>query len=142
RVLVTSASAAMLMALVSLGVLAATLSAGNRRERLAKDQARENFDLARDTVEKYCIQVSNNLRLRVEDLHDLRTELLQTAVQFYETFRDQPGNDSQIRWDRAKAYAQLGYLQIEMSATKEGIENYERANSLYRQLVSEQGSTA
>jgi tetratricopeptide (TPR) repeat protein len=135
RTFATSAAAALLVTVLSLSLLTALLGAANRRERQAKDQARENFRLARQTVEKYCVQVSEDLRLRQEDLRPLRKELLQNAAEFLKQLKDKPGDDAEVRRDRGRALKQLAYLTDEIGSPEEAIRYDTEARNVWEDLL-------
>ncbi len=64
RALATGAAVAAIVALVSLLIGVVFLSASRERERLARQQAVHNFQLARDAVDQYLTKVSQDDRLR------------------------------------------------------------------------------
>jgi serine/threonine-protein kinase len=135
RTLVTSTGAILLMAVLSLSLLTGLLSAANARERQAKDQAQANFRLARDTVERYCVKVSEDLRLRQEDLRPLRKELLEAAAEFLEKLKEQPCGDAELRRDRARAMQQLGFLTGEIGSPEDAIQYYTQARQVWTDLT-------
>jgi serine/threonine-protein kinase len=131
RLLVTSGVAALVFAAASLAVISAVLAEAGNRELLAKqealegkNQARRNFRFARQTVEDYCTKVAANLRLREEDLQDLRKELLRLGLRFHEELKDQIGDDAEIQADRAEALLQLGILAVELGKVPDAIHYY------------------
>jgi serine/threonine-protein kinase len=115
------------------------LAAVEAREEAGRqtEQARDNFILARDTVKRYCLEVSADPRLRNEDLRVLRNNLLQTAVSFHkqciEKTREAPG----LREDRADAFYQLGSVRREIANPSEAIDDYQEALKLYEELSQE-----
>jgi serine/threonine-protein kinase len=154
RALVMSAAAGLLVGAVSLTVLAAMLSAKNQDLQAAndqatqakleadrqRDQARSDFRLARQTVNQFGLVVSNNLRLRAEDLRDLRTQLLRQAVHFHERFKEHHGDDPEVQRDRAQAYFQLGTLTRQIARPEDALRFYRQALVLYQELAHTSGS--
>jgi serine/threonine-protein kinase len=149
RASVLSAAAALAVLALSLGVLAAVLSSHNRalaaangrereargRESEAKDKARANFRLARQAVKDYCVAVTLSPRLKEADLTDLRKELLTTAARFHAKFKEQEGDDPDVRRERAYAYFELAYIAKETGAAEEALGHYQRSLALWVPLV-------
>jgi serine/threonine-protein kinase len=149
RASVTSAAAALAVLALSLGVLAAVLTAHNRalaaangreraaldREREAKDKARGNFRLAREAVKDYCVKVSLDPRLRQADFSGLRKELLETAARFHERFKEQEGDDDEVRAERAYAYFELAFIAKLTGSAEEALGHYRQSLALWGPLV-------
>ncbi len=142
RASVMSGAAALVVLALSLGVLAAVLSnhnqalaAANARESEAKNQARGNFRLARQAVKRFCVQVTLNPRLKQADLTALRKELLATAAQFHEKFKDQQGDDPEVRAERAYAYFELGSIAHQTGAAEEALGHFRQSLELWGPLV-------
>jgi len=143
RTLVSSAGVGLIVAVSCLAVSVALLATANgaleqanlREKKSAqeavteRDRARSHFLLARDTVKKYCVLVTEDAQLKHDDFRQLRVKLLQSAGNFYETFSN-PSNDevSQIGSDRATAYRELGFITREIGSPAEAIRYYELAN--------------
>jgi serine/threonine protein kinase/tetratricopeptide (TPR) repeat protein len=70
-------------------------------------QAEANFSRARDAVDQYLNRVTDNPRLKEADFHELRKQLLETAVPFYEQFVAQKSEDQKLRIDQAIALDKL-----------------------------------
>jgi serine/threonine-protein kinase len=142
RASVMSAAAALAVLALSLGVLAAvltghnrSLAAANARESEAKEKARGNFRLARETVKQYCLKVSRDLRLKQADLSDLRKDLLGTAADFHNQFKEQEGDDPELRAERAEAYYVLGFIAEEAGSAEEAARHYEQSLALFVPVV-------
>jgi serine/threonine-protein kinase len=142
RASVMSAAASLGVLALSLGVLAAVLTGHNRalaaanaRERVAKEKARGNFRLARQAVKDYCVVVSGNLRLKQADLNDLRKELLATAARFHEQFKEQEGDDPDVRAERAYALFELGTIASQTGSAEEALGHIGQALALWGPLV-------
>jgi serine/threonine-protein kinase len=87
RTAVTTAAAAVLVALAGTATVLAVqtranrdLSAANAQTRRERDLARQNFDLARRAVDDYLTCVGQNPLLKELGLHELRQELLEAAL--------------------------------------------------------------
>ncbi len=156
RASVLSAAATLAVLALSLGVFAAVLTGHNRalaaansrereareqeqqareQERLALDRAQANFRLAREAVKDYCVKVTLNPRLKQADLTALRKDLLATAAQFHEKFKDQEGDDPEVRAERAYAYFELGSIAKETGAAEEALGHFRQSLALWGPLV-------
>jgi serine/threonine-protein kinase len=149
RASVLSAAASLAVLALSLAVLAAVLTGHNRalaaansreraakdRESAAKEKARANFRLAREAVKEYCVKVSLDPRLRQANFIKLRRELLETAARFHEKFKEQEGDDPDVRAERAYAYFGLGYIAQRTNSEEAALGHYERALALWVPLV-------
>src|SRR5262249_29048749 len=99
------AAAAVFVALVLGGVLAGTVLAtrATKAEKQAvaeRDAAQEararadrHFAVAKEAVDQYLSKVTDNLKLTQADFFQLRKDLLETALPFYQQFADQESQD-------------------------------------------------
>jgi serine/threonine-protein kinase len=150
RPLVSGVAAALLVA--AMGLLGATLllSVANRRERELKelaqrqereaeeqrDKARANFQMARDAVDQYCTKVSSDARLKEQDLSELRQQLLQTAVQFYQNFALQHAQDPELQLELGRAYCRLGALYTSLDKHEEAVKLCRQALEVIKPLLA------
>ncbi|MFB3077563.1 MAG: cytochrome c-type biogenesis CcmF C-terminal domain-containing protein, partial [Lysobacterales bacterium] len=111
------------------------LTAANARERTQRQRADKNLQRARDAVDQYLTTVAGDPRLKRQDLHDLRKELLQTAVPFYKEFSRQRPEDPTGRADVGQAFARLGLIQSELGQIDEAIASYEQMRDLFQKLA-------
>jgi serine/threonine-protein kinase len=156
RVLVAGAAAAMVVAMVSLAASTALLTNANRRthEALAlaeqregeaqeqRDQARANFQMARDAVDEYCTKVANDPRLKEKDLEELRRQLLQTAAKFHEKFVQQRRDDPMQKADLGRAYVRLGRLTGSIGDRDKALALLDQAVAIFMQLVADDPESA
>jgi serine/threonine-protein kinase len=145
RTLVTGAAAALLVAALSLMASTMLLSAAHGRERSAKElaqqheqEANHNFQLARDAVDRYCTNVSDDPRLKQADFRPLRGQLLQTAVEFYQKFIDEHRDEPALRAELARAWFRLGVLTEEIDTPERALMVNENARILFEQLMNDQ----
>lgn len=138
-------------AFATVGLVSATLIAGTgvslwqaaeaRRARISSEQNRAqaqlNFGKARDAVEKYLSRVTANPRLKEADFHGLRTELLETALPFYEELAAYTGVDPTLRYDKAQALGDLGSLYNDLGESLKAIDSLREAIRIEEELVAE-----
>jgi serine/threonine-protein kinase len=102
-----------------------------------RDRAADNFRLARETVDRYCTFVSEDRLLREPAMEGLRRELLQAAVEFYQGFVRESGNDPAIRLEQGRAYLRLAQLTTEIGRRPEAIRLCTKGSQILEQLTRE-----
>ncbi|MEI8373645.1 MAG: serine/threonine-protein kinase [Planctomycetota bacterium] len=149
RTLVGSGMAAVLAATVSLTIGVLLLTAANEREHAAKiqaekqrQQARQNFQMARDAVDKYLTRVSDDPRLKAHDLERLRRDLLETARDFYEQFIRQQSDDPDLRAAWAWAHFRLASIMAEIGSKQRAAELLQQALGTFAALAREHSERA
>jgi tetratricopeptide (TPR) repeat protein/tRNA A-37 threonylcarbamoyl transferase component Bud32 len=109
-----AAAAAMLTLLIAfaggMSVLYAKSQANLLRAQAAEAEARENFSLARDSVDRYLTKVGDSAELRAYGLEDLRKQLLETAREFYETFTARRADSQEMQVELGHAWARLARI--------------------------------
>ena len=120
----------------TLDALAAQIAANQEAQR-QKKISDENFQLARDAVDKYFTHVSENELLGIPSLQPLRKELLELSLQYYQDFIDQHGEDDPtLQADLAAAYSRVGKITAEIGSTYEAIQAHEKAVEIWRRLAA------
>jgi len=95
-----------------------------------KARAEHNLDLAKDSVEKYFIQVSLSPELKTQNLEKLRRNLLVTAQQFYQQFVNEKSDDGYVKADFGRALSTLGAIDVSMGENKQALEVLEHARAI------------
>jgi tetratricopeptide (TPR) repeat protein len=132
--------------LLTIGLLTATAAviilayntklAGERNAANAqRDEAKAFLALTRRAVDDYTTRVSQDPRMRERGLEDLRKELLQTAVAYYEEIARRRGDDPEIQEERGKAYVRLADITADIGALADAIPLYEQALDIFTRLV-------
>jgi serine/threonine-protein kinase len=107
----------------------------------ARNRAEESFLQARATVDKYFTNVSENRLLNVPGLQPLREELLGSALEYYEGFVEQRGDDPSVRAELAKTFYHIGRIKSQLRSKEEAREALDKARAIQAELV-EQGNAA
>ncbi len=142
RAWVLSGAAAILVAALVLAGTAIMLSAawkrehqarteadeGLLREQQARAEADEAFRVARETVDRYYTEVSEELLLNQPGMDELRKKMLANARQHYERFVEQRRHDVTLRAELGRAYWRLAFITGET-------ESKARASELYRDAI-------
>jgi tetratricopeptide (TPR) repeat protein len=117
--------------------------AGEARQRQETERqqlrAEENFRRARRAVDDYMTQVSESTLLDEAGLQPLRSELLESALGYYQEFMRDHGSDPQIKAEVASAYLRLSQLQLTMGSTDESLVSLRKGLDLVEQVM-ESGS--
>jgi tetratricopeptide (TPR) repeat protein len=101
-------------------------------------RAEGNFRLAHETVEEYYVKVSQDRRLREQDLETLRRDLLQRAAVFYQKFIEERGDDPGMQAELGRAYNSLAKLADAVDDKPKAITFAEQALAIWENLVSAQ----
>jgi serine/threonine-protein kinase len=142
RTLVAGTAALLLTAVAALTAGTLLLTQANRRTQEQRDLAEENFRLARQTVDTYLTQVSEEQLLNVPNMQDLRRRLLQSALDYYQAFARQQRDDPAMRADLAQAYFRVGKITEDIGSRADAWSAYQQARELYDALVQTQPQNA
>jgi serine/threonine-protein kinase len=144
RTAVTTAAAAVLVALSGAAIVLVVQTRANRDLRHAdaqirreRDLAQQNFELARKSVDDYLTRVGQNPLLKEQGLHALRQELLELALGYYRDFLAERSDDASLRVETAAAHERVGGIQIELGHPGEALAAYDQALALIEPLVRE-----
>ncbi|MBL9165437.1 MAG: protein kinase [Planctomycetaceae bacterium] len=103
--------------------------------KVQRDRAERNFALAQDAVRQYYIRVSEETLLNQPGMQPLRDSLLKQALDYYEEFLQERGDDPQLRQEAAEAEFFVGRMTETIDSPAEAISHYERAAALQRELI-------
>jgi tetratricopeptide (TPR) repeat protein len=103
----------------------------------ARQRADRNFALAKEAVDKYLNKVTDNPKLKEANFHQLRKELLETALPFYQQFVQQESQDPDLRSHRGEAYRRLAELRQELGDRETALADHRRGLENLEPLVAE-----
>lgn len=126
----TSIATALLSLILAL-VASTTGFVLTRRSQLLSEQS---FRDSQQTVNDYLTLVSENTLLNQPGMQPLRKELLQRALQYYERFLQQRGNDPSVQDELASTYFRVGVITEVLDSPVQALPHYERALKMQRQL--------
>jgi serine/threonine-protein kinase len=156
RATVTAAVAAACVGVVSLAAATALLSTAwdserqarelaerNEREvatqrdhvRRQRDQAQENFRLARDAVDEMLTEVGHQRLKDIREMDPVRQALLEKALTFYQKFLHDRGDDPEVRQETGRAYRRVGTINQQLGRHADAEAAYLRALELQEQLA-------
>jgi serine/threonine protein kinase len=105
-----------------------------------KTRAEESFRDAQQAVEDYLTRVSNDTLLKQEDsgeFRQLRKDLLEDALKYYQRFLVRRGNDPGLLADLAHARSAVAGIIGEIGSAAESVNQYHHAVSIWEKLVHE-----
>jgi serine/threonine-protein kinase len=137
RTLVTSAVATIGVATLILASSTVLLTQANERERKQKENAEVNFGLARQAVDHYYTEVSENTLLHEPGMEPLRKKLLESARAFYERFVSDHQDDSSVKAELGRALFRLSKITADIGSLREAISLDQRALTSFVDLSSE-----
>jgi len=138
RPLIAGLTAALVLVVIT--GFASTFSQWRRAERqrdLALKEralAESNFRPAREAVDTYLTQVSENDVLKAQNLEPLRRELLQTAREFYERFVQQNPGDHALLAELGRAHKRLGLITSIVESKPKALDDYQKARAIFERL--------
>ena len=142
RTAVWTAAAAVLVALAGtatvLGVQTRAnrdLLAANAQTRQERDLARQNFELARRAVDDCLTRVGQNALLKEQGFHDLRQELLESALRYYQDFLHQQSDALGLRAETALAHERVGNILDELDRYADALAEFDQALALLEPLA-------
>jgi serine/threonine-protein kinase len=148
RTLLASAAALLVAAVLALGAGILLLGRANRLVQEQRDEAqrqeavaRRNFQRARQAVDTYLTEVSEEQLLNQPSMEPLRQRLLRSALEYYQAFVKERQDDPSVQRDLAEAYRRLGEISNELGDKKQARENLQKAIELFeglRQTESEE----
>jgi serine/threonine-protein kinase len=139
RVLVSSAAAAGLVALVGLVLLLVLQARANRDLQAANERERQRFELALEAIKTFHTGVSEDVLLKQEQFQELQKRLLGGAAEFYGKLEQLLQDQADVRSRRAlgTAYYELGDLTRKISSQPEALKVYRKALAVRRELAGE-----
>ncbi|WP_068141992.1 serine/threonine-protein kinase [Roseimaritima ulvae] len=112
------------------GEVAARVAASNNYQL-----AEERFQLARDAVDKFYVQVSEEVLLDEPGLQPVRRELLSQALEYYSDFVEQRGDDPALRHELGLAWFRIGAITEQLQSPRDAIEAYQSARRIQTELL-------
>jgi serine/threonine protein kinase len=135
---------ALVIAVVALAISLVFIAQAQVRTGVALKEAKDNyetaktnFQLAREAVDNFSNKVSQDPRLKEQDLEELRKSLLQSGVEFYGRIAKQPGFGEELDRERARAYLQLADLTSAIQSGPEAVQAAEQARDFLERLARE-----
>jgi tetratricopeptide (TPR) repeat protein len=101
-----------------------------------RERAEENFQKARDAVDKMLTRAADELKDRPH-MEQVRRALLEDALEFYEGFLEERSSDPAVRYEAARAYHRVGDIYRRLEQTDEAEDAFRQAIALHAELVDD-----
>jgi serine/threonine protein kinase/tetratricopeptide (TPR) repeat protein len=101
-----------------------------------KERADQNLVRARQAVKEHLTLTAGNQRLKEGDFHELRRNLLESAIPFYEEFVKQKSDDPALEVERGRAYGDLALVREELGQFDQALSAHERRRDIFEGLVA------
>jgi serine/threonine-protein kinase len=141
QMLTAATVAAVLVATAALGAATVLLRSANEREQSLRTTAEQNFQLARDAVDRYFTKVSESSELKAHGLEGLRRELLGQAKDFYERFANDESSEPDVQLERGSAYLRLARIHKRLGDHSAAEGFYRKGLSVLQGLAQKDGRT-
>jgi serine/threonine protein kinase/tetratricopeptide (TPR) repeat protein len=110
-------------------VIAAAVSTWQAvRATRERDRAEASFRMARDTVDRFFMEVGDNPKLRAQGMEKFRKDMLQNAKEFYERFIQNQFDAPEVRHD-------LGLAHYRLAKLHEVLGDYDAAEALSEKAI-------
>jgi eukaryotic-like serine/threonine-protein kinase len=133
---VTTATAILVVAGISLAIATVLLTAANKRERAAKLEAQANYKMARQAVDRYHTEVSEDVLLHEPGMEPLRRKLLESAREFYAKFVEQRTNDPEVKAELGRALYRLAQITADVESNPMGVDLHRQALGIFNELAA------
>jgi tetratricopeptide (TPR) repeat protein/tRNA A-37 threonylcarbamoyl transferase component Bud32 len=107
-----------------------------------KEIAEDNFRHAREAVELMLTRVGQEKLANEPRMEKVRRDLLAGALDFYQRFLKERGNDPLLRWETARAYQRVGDIHEMLGEDDEAETAYRASNGLLTKLQEESPDNA
>ena len=134
RPLVGTALGVLLMALVGLAVSTILITREKSRTEAAFKTAQAHLRQARDIIDRFGLNYTERLS-QLPGTEELRRDVLQDTLTYYQHFIMQSAEDPSLRGDLAVTHFKAGQLIEQFGLAEEALDSYEKAKSEFAQLA-------
>ncbi|MGE3315143.1 MAG: protein kinase, partial [Planctomycetaceae bacterium] len=135
RTFVTSTVGVGTAVIIALVAIVALQKNANEKLAESRDREKQNFDMARDAVDTYFTQVSEDPRLAAVGLEPLRRDLLGTAGEFYEQFVRNESSTPELTYELGWAKFRMAAITEEIGSPESAITQLQQASQHFRDLL-------
>jgi serine/threonine protein kinase len=134
-------SAGLLLFLTFIGsvVLTVSIAEEHAKTKKALERETESFRQARQAVDFFA-ELGQEKFGENADPTKVRRELLERALNYYQNFIEQRGDDPSLQAELAASYAKVANLLGDLGADLEALSASQRARTMYEKLISEHPS--
>jgi serine/threonine protein kinase len=127
------------MAIAATGILVALIAVTGAyiRTKAALAESDKSFRQALDAVNELFTEVSEDTLLQQPGMQPLRKSLLSRALEYYERFRQQRGDDPTVQDELALATFRVGKIKEAIESPEAALVEYERAREMQDRLLAQ-----
>jgi tetratricopeptide (TPR) repeat protein len=134
-------AAALAMFLLVAGMIGTSIGlvlalAAEQRAAHERERAEANFKQAKEAIDEFYVRFSKGLADQ-PGAHQVRKELLDTALKFYERFLEEHGHDPGLRAELAITHWRVAHIHRELGESQAALTSFKRGMALQEQLVTE-----
>ncbi len=138
--LVSGVAAAAAVMLISAIVLTLVVNEWRRRETAAKEEALQNYQIARKAVDRFFTQVAEEGLLDQPAMEKQRESLLTDAETAYAEFVQRYGQEEGVRAEAARTTYRLGVIAELLGRSEDAVAKYKQALAEQQSLFDEDPS--
>jgi serine/threonine protein kinase/tetratricopeptide (TPR) repeat protein len=101
-----------------------------------KQRADQNLVRARKAVNDFLTLAANNQLLKEANFHELRRDLLASAIPFYQEFVEQKKDDPELEAERGRAYGDLALVREQLGETDQALIAHEQRRDIFEKLAT------
>jgi tetratricopeptide (TPR) repeat protein/predicted Ser/Thr protein kinase len=105
-------------------------------EKIARADAEESFQQARQAVDEFYTTVSEDTLLNRYGMQPIRRALLKKALDYYQQFLEQRRDDPTIADEVAMTFYRVGFISDQMGSRDEAIASFQHARAIQEKLVA------
>lgn len=100
-----------------------------------EQRAQKNFLQARTTVDEFLTNVSEDVLLDAPSMHGLRKKLLTLALNYYQSFVDEQGDNPDLQEEVAKSFRRIGSIHDQLGEKQKSIVAHQQALKIRSSLI-------
>lgn len=108
------------------------------RATKAEQSAEERYEIAKEAVDTYLLEVTQDEQLASPAFQDLRRRLLESAEKFYDRLSRERPTDLRQKSHKGAALHNLGKVHVETGKYGIAHQAFERATTIYEELLQEE----
>ena len=135
QAIASGAAALLVTAVIGLTLTTVLVRQQQQATSAQKLQTEKNLAMAKRAVEDYLVKVTDNPRLAESDFHELRRELLEIAIPYYEEFARQAGGDVSVQAEQGRAFERLGKLHHLLGVNDKALADFGAMQAIFDALT-------
>jgi tetratricopeptide (TPR) repeat protein len=135
--LMSTLIAVMSLTIITFGASTVMVLRAYQSEAAQRHQAERHFRQAREAVDQMLIRVGDDRLKDIPQMEEVRRELLEEALKFYQDFLHENPTQSGVRQELGKAYLRVGEIQNKLGQNENAEEAYRQALIVFESLTAD-----